>query len=172
MGAKTYNLLRSLIAPAKPADKTIEEITRTLKNHLNPASLVFAERFRFHKRNQATTETVSEYIAELRRLAEHLAKKSSERVRICGDFKAYLQMEMDESSRKYLTINTHKGEPPRAALQTLHQANTPELLYRPSTRRTPQSCSTDPPPGEHPRAALQTFHQANTPELLYRPSTR
>ncbi|CAL9701119.1 unnamed protein product [Knipowitschia caucasica] len=71
MGAKTYNLLRSLIAPAKPADKTIEEITRTLKNHLNPASLVFAERFRFHKRNQATTETVSEYIAELRRLAEH-----------------------------------------------------------------------------------------------------
>uniref|UniRef100_A0A8C5D775 ribonuclease H n=1 Tax=Gouania willdenowi TaxID=441366 RepID=A0A8C5D775_GOUWI len=75
-----------------------------------------------------------------------VAKKSSERVRICGDFKgtvnpvlhavqyplpriddifaslangehftkidlaqAYLQMEMDENSRKYLTINTHKG---------------------------------------------------------------
>uniref|UniRef100_A0AAV2KCP2 Retrotransposon gag domain-containing protein n=1 Tax=Knipowitschia caucasica TaxID=637954 RepID=A0AAV2KCP2_KNICA len=71
MGAKTYNLLRSLIAPAKPADKTIEEITRTLKNHLNPAPLVIAERFRFHKRNQAKTETVSEYIADLRRLAEH-----------------------------------------------------------------------------------------------------
>uniref|UniRef100_A0AAV2KEZ7 Gag protein n=1 Tax=Knipowitschia caucasica TaxID=637954 RepID=A0AAV2KEZ7_KNICA len=146
MGAKTYNLLRSLIAPAKPADKTIEEITRTLKNHLNPAPLVIAERFRFHKRNQAKTETVSEYIADLRRLAEHcqfgeglsdalrdrfvcglhnestqkrllteerltlrravdiavsvetaardatelqVAKKSSERVRICGDFKMY-----------------------------------------------------------------------------------
>uniref|UniRef100_A0AAV2JE52 Gag protein n=1 Tax=Knipowitschia caucasica TaxID=637954 RepID=A0AAV2JE52_KNICA len=69
MGAKTYNLLRSLIAPAKPADKTIEEITRTLKNHLNPAPLVIAERFRFYKRNQAKTE--SEYIADLRRLAEH-----------------------------------------------------------------------------------------------------
>jgi len=27
MGAKTYNLLRSLIAPAKPADKTFTEIT-------------------------------------------------------------------------------------------------------------------------------------------------
>ncbi|XP_061152316.1 uncharacterized protein K02A2.6-like [Syngnathus typhle] len=75
-----------------------------------------------------------------------VAKKSSDKVRICGDFKvtvnpvmhadqyplpriddifaslangehftkidlaqAYLQMEMDESSRKYLTINTHKG---------------------------------------------------------------
>ncbi|XP_028329886.1 uncharacterized protein LOC114480190 [Gouania willdenowi] len=71
MGAKTYNLLRSLTAPDKPADKTIGEITETLKNHLNPAPLVIAERFRFHRRNQAKTETVSEYIAELRRLAEH-----------------------------------------------------------------------------------------------------
>uniref|UniRef100_A0AAV2LPS5 CARD domain-containing protein n=1 Tax=Knipowitschia caucasica TaxID=637954 RepID=A0AAV2LPS5_KNICA len=153
MGAKTYNLLRSLIAPAKPADKTIEEITRTLKNHLNPAPLVIAERFRFHKRNQAKTETVSEYIADLRRLAEHcqfgeglsdalrdrfvcglhnestqkrllteerltlrravdivvsvetaardatelqVAKKSSERVRICGDFKWMESAQLDQ----------------------------------------------------------------------------
>ncbi|XP_061131472.1 uncharacterized protein LOC133171215 [Syngnathus typhle] len=71
MGAKMYNLLRSLVAPAKPADKTFDEIMQIMKSHLNPAPLVIAERFRFHKRNQSRTETVSEYIAELRKLAEH-----------------------------------------------------------------------------------------------------
>ncbi|KAJ8417500.1 hypothetical protein AAFF_G00223430 [Aldrovandia affinis] len=71
MGAKTYNLLRSLIAPAKPATKTFDQIVETLKRHLNPTPLVIAERFRFHKRNQSRAESVSEYMAELRRLAEH-----------------------------------------------------------------------------------------------------
>lgn len=71
MGAKTYNLLRSLIVPAKPSDKTFTEITELLQKHLNPKPLVIAERFRFHKRNQLKTESVSEYMAELRRLAEH-----------------------------------------------------------------------------------------------------
>lgn len=55
MGAKTYNLLCSLVAPAKPADKTFDEITRTLKSNLN----------------QSKSESMSKYIAELRKLAEH-----------------------------------------------------------------------------------------------------
>ncbi|XP_061128573.1 uncharacterized protein LOC133150206 [Syngnathus typhle] len=163
MGAKMYNLLRSLVAPAKPADKTFDEIMQIMKSHLNPAPLVIAERFRFHKRNQSRTVTVSEYIAELRKLAEHCQFRDglSDALRdrfVCGlhnesiqkrlltedkltlqraveiavsaetaardatelqangehftkiDLaQAYLQMEMDESSRKYLTINTHKG---------------------------------------------------------------
>lgn len=71
MGAKTYNLLRSLSAPVKPAEKTFKEIVEVLQTHLNPKPLTIAERFRFHKRNQHKTESVSEYMAELRRLAEH-----------------------------------------------------------------------------------------------------
>jgi hypothetical protein len=58
-----------LVAPTKPAEKTYEELAAALKNHLKPKSLVIAERFQFHKRNQGETETVSEYMAELRRLA-------------------------------------------------------------------------------------------------------
>lgn len=42
-----------------------------LNKHLNPKPLVIAERFRFHKRNQAKGESISEYIAELHRLSEH-----------------------------------------------------------------------------------------------------
>ncbi|KAL4009353.1 hypothetical protein ACER0C_003205 [Sarotherodon galilaeus] len=71
MGAKTYNLLRSLITPAKPADKSFKEITEVLQKHFQPKPLVIAERFRFHKRNQLKNESTSEYIAELRRLSEH-----------------------------------------------------------------------------------------------------
>ncbi|XP_014876941.1 uncharacterized protein K02A2.6-like [Poecilia latipinna] len=71
MGAKTYNLLRSLITPAKPVDKSFREITEVLQKHFQPKLLVIAERFRFHKRNQSKTESTSTYIAELRRLSEH-----------------------------------------------------------------------------------------------------
>ncbi|XP_030586939.1 uncharacterized protein K02A2.6-like [Archocentrus centrarchus] len=71
MGAKTYNLLRSLITPAKPAAKSFKEITEVLQKHFQPKPLVIAERFRFHKRHQLKTESTSEYIADLRRLSEH-----------------------------------------------------------------------------------------------------
>ena len=71
MGAKTYNLLRNLLAPDKPASKGFKDIVKTLREHLNPKPLVIAERFRFHNRNQKRTESIPEYIAELRRLSEH-----------------------------------------------------------------------------------------------------
>ncbi len=73
IGAKTYNLLRSLTAPVKPVEKTFKKIVDVLQTHLKPKPLIIAEcfRFRFHKRNQQKTESVSEYMAELRRLAEH-----------------------------------------------------------------------------------------------------
>lgn len=71
MGAKTYNLLRSLMTPDKPADKSYTAIVTALETHLNPKPLVIAERFKFHKRNQLKTESIAEFVAELRRLSEH-----------------------------------------------------------------------------------------------------
>lgn len=71
MGAKTYNLLCTLTAPTKPEEKTFKEIVNALQTHLNPKPLVIAERFRFHKRNQQKTESIPEYIAELRQLSQY-----------------------------------------------------------------------------------------------------
>lgn len=71
MGAKTYNLLRNLVSPHKPSSKTFDDIVAILKNHLNPKPLVIAERFRFHKRNQSKQESISEYMAELRKLSQY-----------------------------------------------------------------------------------------------------
>ncbi|CAL9689673.1 unnamed protein product [Knipowitschia caucasica] len=71
MGAKTYNLLRNPVSPDKPSRKTFDEIVAILKSHLNPKPLVIAERFRFHKRNQLKDESISEYMAELRKLSQY-----------------------------------------------------------------------------------------------------
>ena len=69
MGNKTYGLLRNLAAPAKPSSLYFKTIVETLQKHLSPRPLLIAERFRFHKRNQLEGETVSSYLAELKKLS-------------------------------------------------------------------------------------------------------
>ncbi|KAI4883104.1 hypothetical protein NFI96_006673, partial [Prochilodus magdalenae] len=71
MGCKAYGLLRSLVALDKPGDKTYVDIKTVLQQHFSPKPLVIAERFCFHKRNQEAGETVSQYVAVLKRLSEH-----------------------------------------------------------------------------------------------------
>ena len=71
IGGSTYKLLRDLLAPTLPKEKTLDEIVDTLKQHYEPKPVVIAERFRFHRRQQAAGETVKDYVAELRRLATH-----------------------------------------------------------------------------------------------------
>ena len=71
LGGRIYSLLRDLLAPAKPDEKTFQELAEVLKNHFEPKPLVIAERYYFHTRCQKPTETIAEYVAELRRLATH-----------------------------------------------------------------------------------------------------
>ena len=63
IGGKTYSLLRDLIAPEKPQDKSQSVLL------YEPKPLVIAERFYFHRRNQGANKTIADYIAELQRLA-------------------------------------------------------------------------------------------------------
>ena len=49
-------------------NKTMNELEKVLKNHYEPAPLIIAEMFQFHRRNQAVGESITEYVAELRRL--------------------------------------------------------------------------------------------------------
>ena len=48
IGSKTNELLRKLVACAKPADLKYEELIEILDKHFNPAPLLIAERFHFH----------------------------------------------------------------------------------------------------------------------------
>ena len=58
VGKETYGLLSNLLAPAKPATKTFEELVAIVKDHVAPKPLVIAERFRFHQRTQGEAESV------------------------------------------------------------------------------------------------------------------
>lgn len=71
VGAKTFNLLRSLVQPDRPGDKSYAQIIKILGDHYSPKPLMIAERFRFHKRNQEECESVSQFVAVLKRLSEH-----------------------------------------------------------------------------------------------------
>ncbi|XP_065902234.1 uncharacterized protein [Dysidea avara] len=71
LGAKTYSLLRTLVAPESPRSKSFKTLADLLKDHYEPKPLVIAERFTFHRRNQRREESVMQYLAELRRLATH-----------------------------------------------------------------------------------------------------
>ncbi len=71
MGKKTYAVLRDLFSPENPRDKTILELAAVLKQHYEPVPLVIAERFNFHRRCQQHGESVSEFVADLKRLSLH-----------------------------------------------------------------------------------------------------
>ena len=71
ISAKTYSLLRDLLAPTNPKEKSFDALVEVIKRHFEPKPLVIAERFTFHRRNQLPNESILEYVAELRRLAVH-----------------------------------------------------------------------------------------------------
>ena len=71
IGSETYNLLRSLVSPEKPSEKSFTQIVNTLKSHLNPKPIVIAERFKFYSRGQLPGEAINAYVAELRKKTEY-----------------------------------------------------------------------------------------------------
>ncbi|KAK3769385.1 hypothetical protein RRG08_055103, partial [Elysia crispata] len=71
IGAKTYQLLRSLTSPDLPSTKSYDELKVVLNKHLSLQPLEIAERFRFHKRNQREGESIQDYTVKIKRLSEH-----------------------------------------------------------------------------------------------------
>jgi hypothetical protein len=56
-GSNTHSLLRSLVAPAVPKDKSFAEIVAVLRKHFQPKPLVIAEHFHFHQHSQNVGES-------------------------------------------------------------------------------------------------------------------
>lgn len=69
IGPKTFNLLRCLVQPEKPRNKSYNIIVATLTAHFSPKPLVIAEHF--YERNQEEWEFVTVFVVALRKLAEH-----------------------------------------------------------------------------------------------------
>ena len=69
-GPTTYQLIRSLVAPGKPSDRTFGEIVQLVQKHLTPAPSVIMQRFMFNGRVQEVDETIADFVAALRKLAQ------------------------------------------------------------------------------------------------------
>lgn len=52
-----------------PKEKSFVDIVAALKDYYEPKPLITVERFHFHRRNQASGESIAAYVAELRLLA-------------------------------------------------------------------------------------------------------
>lgn len=70
VGATTYALFTKLLAPKSPTECTFEEIKTAMNSHTVPATSVIVERFRFNSRFRSADETVQQYVAELRGMAQ------------------------------------------------------------------------------------------------------
>ena len=144
MGGKTYSLLRNLTTPDDPATKGLDDIVKLLENHMSPKPLVIAERFRFHKRDQHEGESVTVYVAELRKLSEHCDFKATlgdalrDRL-VCGikneNIQKRLLSESDLKLDKAIEIATAMETAARDAVELRHQ-HRPDSVHKLS-KRTP-----------------------------------
>ena len=70
IGPTVFSLLHDLFAPESPTGKTYAELTDKLKAHFDPKPAnILTSRHMFHCRNQAPSESIAEYMVDLRRLA-------------------------------------------------------------------------------------------------------
>ncbi|KAJ7994080.1 hypothetical protein DPEC_G00262220 [Dallia pectoralis] len=89
VGSRTYSLMRTLLSPDKPGERSYGELTDLLQSHFNPKPSEIVQRFKFNSRKRAAKEIVAEYVAVLRELAHHCSygDKQKEMLRdrlVCG----------------------------------------------------------------------------------------
>ena len=71
VGAETYQLIRSLVAPEKPKEKTFDQLVELVQEHHQPTPSAIVQRYKFNSRAQKAEESIATFVAELRCLAEH-----------------------------------------------------------------------------------------------------
>ena len=71
IGPETYGLLRDLLTPEKPDAKSYKELVEILNSNLHPKPLVIAERFNFYNSFRNDSESVADFLAQLKKLSAH-----------------------------------------------------------------------------------------------------
>ena len=70
-GPATFRLLRSLVLPRALEEFSFTELVAKVKEHKEPQPSVIVRRFQFNTRKQHAGESISEYVAVLRKAAEY-----------------------------------------------------------------------------------------------------
>ena len=69
IGPDAYNLLKNLCDPDNPNTKTFTALSQLFQGHYEPAPIVIAERHKFWTASQGESESLSEFVARLKKLA-------------------------------------------------------------------------------------------------------
>ena len=86
VGPQQFRLLKDLTAPEKPVDKSYDALCMLLKQPHEPESLKFLQRAKFDARLRKDNESISEYVAALRKLSEHCQFGATLNNRLCERF--------------------------------------------------------------------------------------
>ena len=70
IGPKAYKLLCSLLSPTDPGEKEFEDLVKVLKEHYNPPPSEIVQWLKFNSRFRRSGESVADYVAELRAIAQ------------------------------------------------------------------------------------------------------
>eukprot|EP00731_Ephydatia_muelleri_P014717 Em0008g437a len=96
-GSSTYRLIRSLLAPVKPGEKSYSDIVALVTTHLNPKPSVIVQRFKFNCRVRGEVEPIADFVAALDRLVCGINNPSIQR-RLLGEggltFKKALELSL------------------------------------------------------------------------------
>ena len=68
-GPQTYGILQDIVLPAKPSSKTFDELCKLVKDHQQPPPNPVLEQFKFHNRVRKQGESISDFVAALKRLS-------------------------------------------------------------------------------------------------------
>ena len=71
VGRQTYHVIRNLALPRSPKELSYEELVEIVATHYNPKPSPIIKRFEFNTRCQEESESIANYIAALRSIAEH-----------------------------------------------------------------------------------------------------
>ena len=70
-GPSTYQLIRSVVSPAKPTKKKFHKIVQLMNEYYFPRLSVMMQHFSFNSRSRKRGKSVATFVADLRRLSEH-----------------------------------------------------------------------------------------------------
>jgi len=71
VGASTYQLIRNLVAPQKPMEKSFDNLVKLMYEYYQLNRSVIVQSVKFNSHTRQLGESVATFVAELRRLSEH-----------------------------------------------------------------------------------------------------
>ena len=69
IGSPKYRVLRNLLTPEKPADKTFDQLVAMLEQHFSPVPSEIVETFKLYSHSRKPGESVAHFITQLIYLA-------------------------------------------------------------------------------------------------------